>query len=45
MGNHSVWGQGGRKEGREWNGRVMEKVTASHSLDLGLEGSSVWLPW
>ena len=39
------WGQGGRKEGREWKGRVMEKVTASHCLDVSLEGRAGRLLW
>ena len=41
----TVWGQGGRKEGRDWKGRVMEKVTASHCLDMSLEGWAGQLPW
>lgn len=36
-----LWDLGGRKEGQEWNGWVMEKVTPSHSQGLGLEGRAV----
>lgn len=41
----SVWGQEGRKKGRERKGWVMEKVTSRHSLYLGLKGSAEWFPW
>ena len=35
----------GKLEGRDWKGRVMEKVTASHCLDASLEGRAGRLPW